>query len=82
MEAEVSAVDVNRAVEILVGSLIDGSSDPNDPNRARFPQLHQFANSYREARTHTILIDDTGPRFHPDHAYSAQITSADVRAAR
>eukprot|EP00965_Chrysotila_dentata_P001448 47353-Pleurochrysis_carterae.AAC.1 len=77
MEAEVSTVDINRAVEILVGSLIDGFSDPNALNRARFPQLHQPANSHREARTHTILIVDTGSRSHPDHANPVQITSSD-----
>eukprot|EP00965_Chrysotila_dentata_P111887 3700370-Pleurochrysis_carterae.AAC.1 len=82
MEAEVSAVDVNRAVEVLVGSLIDGFSDPNDPNRACFPQLHQPANSHLEARTHTVLIADTGPRSYPDHANPTQITSADMQAAR
>eukprot|EP00965_Chrysotila_dentata_P016907 560780-Pleurochrysis_carterae.AAC.1 len=83
MESDVSTLDVKRAVEILVGSLIDGFSDPNDPNRARFPQLHQLANSYREARTHTVLvIANTGPRSHPDHTNPAQLTGSDVRAAR
>eukprot|EP00965_Chrysotila_dentata_P149562 4939068-Pleurochrysis_carterae.AAC.1 len=83
MESDVSVLDVSRTVEILLGSLIDGFSDPNDQNRARFPQLHQLANSHREARTHTILIADTGgPRSHPDHANPAQITALDVRVAR
>eukprot|EP00965_Chrysotila_dentata_P039074 1299461-Pleurochrysis_carterae.AAC.1 len=82
MESDVSALDVNRAVEILVGSLMDGFCDPNDPNRARFPQLHEPANSHREARTHTVLIAHTGPRSHPDYANPAQITSSDVRVAR
>eukprot|EP00965_Chrysotila_dentata_P172596 5695534-Pleurochrysis_carterae.AAC.1 len=82
MESDVSVLDVNKTIEILVGSLIDGFSDPNDSNRARFPQRHQPANSHREARTHTILIADTGPRSHPDHANPAQTTSSDVRAAR
>eukprot|EP00965_Chrysotila_dentata_P035230 1171801-Pleurochrysis_carterae.AAC.1 len=77
MEAEALAVDINRAVEILEGSLIDGFSDQNDPNRARFPQLHQLANSHQEARTHTILIANTGRRSHPDHANPVQITSSD-----
>eukprot|EP00965_Chrysotila_dentata_P114474 3783438-Pleurochrysis_carterae.AAC.1 len=82
MESDVSLLDVNWTVEILVGSLIDGFSDPNDPNCARFPQLHQPTNSHREARTHTILIADTGPRSYPDHANPAQITSSDERDAR
>eukprot|EP00965_Chrysotila_dentata_P057039 1892197-Pleurochrysis_carterae.AAC.1 len=82
MESDVSTLNVNKAVEILVGSLVDGFSDPNDPNRARFPQLHQPSNSHREARTHTILIADTGPRSHPDHTNPAQLTWLDVRAAR
>eukprot|EP00965_Chrysotila_dentata_P225444 6194762-Pleurochrysis_carterae.AAC.1 len=82
MESDVSTLDLNRAVEILVKSLMDpGFSDPNDPNRARFPQLHQPANSHRDSRTDTVPIADTGPRSHPDHANPAQITSSDVRAA-
>eukprot|EP00965_Chrysotila_dentata_P165892 5477158-Pleurochrysis_carterae.AAC.1 len=60
MESDVSALmDVSRTVEVFVGLLMDVFSDPNDPNRARFPQLHQPANSHREARTHTVLIADT-----------------------
>eukprot|EP00965_Chrysotila_dentata_P072480 2394546-Pleurochrysis_carterae.AAC.1 len=61
---------------------MDGFSDPNDPNRARFPQSHQPAHSHREARTHIVFIADTGPRSHPDHANPVQITFSDVRAAR
>eukprot|EP00965_Chrysotila_dentata_P033654 1120442-Pleurochrysis_carterae.AAC.1 len=77
MESDVSVMDVSRTVDILVGILIDGFSDPNDPNRARSPQLHQPGNSHREARTHTILIADTGCRSHPDHANPVQITASD-----
>eukprot|EP00965_Chrysotila_dentata_P209762 6185492-Pleurochrysis_carterae.AAC.1 len=54
VESEASSVDVSRVVSILAGSLVDaGFVDPNDPCRARFPQLHQSANAHREARTHT-----------------------------
>eukprot|EP00965_Chrysotila_dentata_P022126 732349-Pleurochrysis_carterae.AAC.1 len=65
MESDVSTPDVNRAVDILSGSLIDGFSDPNDPIRARVPQLHRLANSHREERTHTVLIADTGTSISP-----------------
>eukprot|EP00965_Chrysotila_dentata_P122013 4033087-Pleurochrysis_carterae.AAC.1 len=61
MESDANVVDVSRRVETLVGSLMDGFVDLNDPERARFPRLHQPANAHREARTHTVLIADTGP---------------------
>eukprot|EP00965_Chrysotila_dentata_P094124 3111263-Pleurochrysis_carterae.AAC.2 len=55
MKSEATSLDVSRVVEFLAGLLMDGFSDPNDPCRARFPQLHQTANAHREARTHTVL---------------------------
>eukprot|EP00965_Chrysotila_dentata_P047783 1585033-Pleurochrysis_carterae.AAC.1 len=82
MESDATSVDVSRVVSILGGSLLDGFSDLNDPDRARFPQLHQPANTHREARTHTVLIADTGSRSYPDHANPAHLTAADVPAAR
>eukprot|EP00965_Chrysotila_dentata_P123874 4094227-Pleurochrysis_carterae.AAC.5 len=67
MESDATSVDVSRVVSFLTGSLMEGFSDPNDPCRARFPQLHQPANMHLEARTNTVLIADTGPRSHPDY---------------
>eukprot|EP00965_Chrysotila_dentata_P126729 4191129-Pleurochrysis_carterae.AAC.1 len=61
MESDANVVDVSRTVETLVGSLMDRFCYPTDTVRARFPQLHQSANMHREARTHTVLIADTGP---------------------
>eukprot|EP00965_Chrysotila_dentata_P057783 1916053-Pleurochrysis_carterae.AAC.1 len=68
MESNATPVDVSRVESILVGSLVDNFVDPNDPERARFPQLHQLANAHREARTHTVLIADTGPGSYADNA--------------
>eukprot|EP00965_Chrysotila_dentata_P070511 2330572-Pleurochrysis_carterae.AAC.2 len=64
MDSDATPVDVSRVVSILVGSLVV-FVDPNDPERARFQQLNQPANAHREARTHTVLIADTGPRSPP-----------------
>eukprot|EP00965_Chrysotila_dentata_P254802 6211992-Pleurochrysis_carterae.AAC.3 len=82
MESDAISLDVSRTVEMLVGSLMDGFGDPTDPCRARFPQLHQPANVHREARTHIVLIADTGARSYPDNANPSQLTSADMAAAR
>eukprot|EP00965_Chrysotila_dentata_P055401 1838166-Pleurochrysis_carterae.AAC.1 len=61
---------------------MDRFSDPTDTVRARFPQLHQPANMHREARTHTILIADTGPRSYADNATPAQLTDVAARVDR
>eukprot|EP00965_Chrysotila_dentata_P033350 1110305-Pleurochrysis_carterae.AAC.1 len=61
MESDATPVDVSRFERILVGSLVENFVDPNDPERVRFPRLHQPAHAHREARTHTVLIADTGP---------------------
>eukprot|EP00965_Chrysotila_dentata_P179115 5914942-Pleurochrysis_carterae.AAC.1 len=61
MESDATPVDVSRFESTLVGSPVDNFVDQNDPERARFPRLHQPANAHREARTHTVLIADTGP---------------------
>eukprot|EP00965_Chrysotila_dentata_P067938 2247277-Pleurochrysis_carterae.AAC.1 len=61
---------------------MDGFDDPNDPTRARFPQLHQPANMRREARTHTILIADTGAQSYADNARPAQLTATSMATAR
>eukprot|EP00965_Chrysotila_dentata_P053159 1764085-Pleurochrysis_carterae.AAC.1 len=82
MESDASVVNVSRTVETLVGSLMDGFSDPTDRVRARFPQLHQPANAHREARTHTVLIADTGPRSYADNAISTRPTDAGARVDR
>eukprot|EP00965_Chrysotila_dentata_P017784 591684-Pleurochrysis_carterae.AAC.1 len=82
VEVDASVVDVSRTVETLVASLMDGFDGPNDPTRARFPQLHQHANMHREARTHTILIADTGARSYADSASPAQLTATSIASAR
>eukprot|EP00965_Chrysotila_dentata_P097011 3206724-Pleurochrysis_carterae.AAC.1 len=60
MEDNVTSLHLSRAVEMLVGSLMDGFSEPTDPCRSRFPKLHEPAKVLREARTHTVLIADIG----------------------
>eukprot|EP00965_Chrysotila_dentata_P033570 1117996-Pleurochrysis_carterae.AAC.1 len=82
MESDATSVDVSRVMSILTGSLVDSFVDPNDPKRACFPQLHQPANAHREARTHTVLIADTGPRSRPDNTNPTQFTTTDVATAR
>eukprot|EP00965_Chrysotila_dentata_P116251 3842789-Pleurochrysis_carterae.AAC.1 len=82
MDVEASVVDVSRTVETLVASVMDGFQDPNDPARARFPQLHQPANMHREARTHTILVADTGARSYADNVNPAQLTASSTATAR
>eukprot|EP00965_Chrysotila_dentata_P169397 5593864-Pleurochrysis_carterae.AAC.5 len=81
MESDATSLDGTMTAEMLVGSLMDDFSDLTDPCRARFPQLHQPTNVHREARTHTILIADTGMRSYPDNASPSQLTSADDMAA-
>eukprot|EP00965_Chrysotila_dentata_P255079 6212093-Pleurochrysis_carterae.AAC.2 len=44
--------------------------------------LHQPANAHCEARTHTILIADTGSCSYPDHASPAHLAAAELPAAR
>eukprot|EP00965_Chrysotila_dentata_P151491 5006195-Pleurochrysis_carterae.AAC.1 len=82
IESNATSLHGSRTVEMLVGSLMDGFGNPTDPCRARFPQLHQPANVHREARTHTVLIADTGARSYPDNANLSQLTSADMAATR
>eukprot|EP00965_Chrysotila_dentata_P122687 4055258-Pleurochrysis_carterae.AAC.1 len=59
IESDATSVDVSRVVSILFGSLVDNFVEPNDPERARFPKLHQPADAHRGIRTHTVLIADT-----------------------
>eukprot|EP00965_Chrysotila_dentata_P123068 4067915-Pleurochrysis_carterae.AAC.1 len=80
MESDANVVDVSRTEETLAGSLMDKFSDPTDPIRARFQHLHQPANMHYEARTHTVLIADTGPRFYADNATPTYPTDASARA--
>eukprot|EP00965_Chrysotila_dentata_P091623 3025329-Pleurochrysis_carterae.AAC.1 len=58
---------------------MDRFVDPNDPERARFPRLHQPANAHREARTHTVLIAYTGPRSYTDNAIPTRPTNTGAR---
>eukprot|EP00965_Chrysotila_dentata_P259966 6213742-Pleurochrysis_carterae.AAC.1 len=77
-QADTEAVytDASAAVEILVVIR-------KTPIVLAFrAQLHRLANSHREARTHTVLIADTGPRSQPDHTNPAQLTWLDMRAVR
>eukprot|EP00965_Chrysotila_dentata_P038155 1268161-Pleurochrysis_carterae.AAC.1 len=82
MESDAILANVSKVESILVGSLVDNFVDPNDPECARFLKLHQSANAHRGARTHTVLIADTGPRSHPDNVNPTQLTTTDVAAAR
>eukprot|EP00965_Chrysotila_dentata_P059260 1967233-Pleurochrysis_carterae.AAC.1 len=59
MESDATPVDVNRIESILAGLMLDDYGDPSDPERARFPKLHQPADAHHGARTHTVLIADT-----------------------
>eukprot|EP00965_Chrysotila_dentata_P101659 3356336-Pleurochrysis_carterae.AAC.2 len=43
---------------------------------------HQPANAHRKARTHYVLIADSGSRSYPDHTNPAHLAAADVPAAR
>eukprot|EP00965_Chrysotila_dentata_P172647 5697583-Pleurochrysis_carterae.AAC.1 len=61
---------------------MDRFCDPTDTVRARFPQLHQPANAHREARMHTVLIADTGPRPYADNAIPIRPTDAGARVDR
>eukprot|EP00965_Chrysotila_dentata_P230705 6197933-Pleurochrysis_carterae.AAC.2 len=84
MESDATPVDANivsRVQSIMAGPLVDNFVGPNDFERARFPKQHQTANAHCGARTHPVLIADTGPRSHPDNANPTQLTTIDVAAA-
>eukprot|EP00965_Chrysotila_dentata_P132714 4388310-Pleurochrysis_carterae.AAC.1 len=80
MEWDANVVDVSRTVETLVGLLMDRFCNPTDTVRTRFPQLHQPANMHHGARTHTVLIADTGPaRSYTDNAIPTRPTDTGAR---